>query len=443
MIYKKPYLASLEKQPFLTEKALEPYLEFDKPEEILIPDGLRPQGLYIAGNPGYGKSSLIQNLVLSDIEAGYGVCVIDPSGDLIRPVGSQNGIIDWIPESRAGDVIYFNTSDHARSIEFFSYRDPEERRVLLDELVALFKLENAPRAKPYLTKIISILFDANDNKDTPPEKKCTFLDIQSFIEDTKRRKDILGYANQQWVNFPKPSEFEAITSRFIQFTNDAVLRKVFASPNPEINLWDVMQENKILLVDLSEGETDNFIASLIVAGIQQATFRRRIIRREERKPFFLYIDECHVIVPSNGKHFESMLTRARKYNLCLTLANPYPDDLPSEIQKKLPGIDTKILFRLDESNALPFRHQLKIYSYEQERYLPVSANGLPKFSAIVLTPDGKPTVVQTPSFLSPNPASSAESILNRTDALEATPLSEDRRDGIDYDTIPPRDPDTP
>ena len=77
-------------------------------------------------------------------------------------------------------------------------------------------------------------------------------------------------------NFPKAGDFEAITSRFIQFTNDAVLRKVFASPNPEINLWDVMQENKILLVDLADTETDNFIASLIVAGIQQATFRRRI-----------------------------------------------------------------------------------------------------------------------------------------------------------------------
>jgi hypothetical protein len=443
MIYKKPYLESLGKKPFLTEKVPEPYLEFDKPDEILIPDGLRPQGLYIAGNPGYGKSSLIQNLVLSDIEAGYGVCVIDPSGDLIRPTGSQNGIIDWIPEHRVGDVIYFNTSDHARSIEFFSYRDPEERRVLLDELVALFKLENAPRAKPYLTKIISILFDANDNKDTPPEKKCTFLDIQTFIEDKTRRDKILGDAKQQWANFPKPSEFEAITSRFIQFTNDAVLRKVFASPNPEINLWDVMQENKILLVDLSTAETDKFIASLIVAGLQQATFRRRIIPREKRKLFFLYIDEFHFIVPGSGDYFGDMLTRARKYGLCLTLANPYPDDLPSEIQRKLPGIDTKILFRLDESNALPFRHQLKIYSHEQRRDLPVSTSGLPKFSAIVLTADGKPTVVQTPSFLSPNPASSAESILNRIDAPEPTPVSEDRRDGIDYDTIPPRESDTP
>jgi hypothetical protein len=443
MIYKKPYLESLDKKPFLTEKAPEPYLEFDKPDEILIPDGLRPQGLYIAGNPGYGKSSLIQNLVLSDIEAGHGVCVIDPSGDLIHPKGSQNGIIDWIPESRTGDVIYFNTSDHARSIAFFSYHDdPDERRVLLDELVAMFKLENAPRAKPYLTKVISILFDANDNKDTPPEKKCTFLDIQTFIEDPKRQKEILHYANRQW-NLPKASDFEAITSRFIQFTNDAVLRKVFASPNPEINLGDVMQENKILLVDLSDTETDNFIASLIVAGIQQATFRRRNLPREERKPFFLYIDEFHVIVPGSGEHFEKMLTRARKYNLCMTLANPYPDDLPTELQRKLPGIATKILFRLDESNALPFKNQLRVYSREQERYFPVSTNGLPKFSAIVLTPDELPTVVQTPSFMSPNPASSAESILNRTDARDSTPLSEDRRDGIDYDTVPPREPDAP
>ncbi len=400
-----PFVQRMKQIPFI-----EPEESGPSPQTILIPDSIRPQGLYIAGNPGYGKSSLIQNLVLSDISAGYGVCVIDPSGELISRVGSTDGIIDWIPESRIEDVIYFNTSSHVRSIDFLSYHDSDERRVLLDELVAIFKLENAPRARPLLRKVLGLLLTANTNGGS-----YTFLDIQTFIEDEDKREEILKQAKSEWYNFPKPSEFEAVTTRLIPFAEDPILRQIVTSSAPAINLWDIMQNNKILLVDLQDTETDHFIGSLITAKIQQATFRRRFIPKSEQKLFFLYVDEFHAITPSSGEQFEKMLTRARKYNLCLTLANPYPDDLPADIQRKLPGIATKILFQLDQTNSLIFKHQLARKELcELGQDVPAVLAAQQKFQAVCIRPESYPIFVPTPRFLPPNPASCAERIKKRT-----------------------------
>jgi hypothetical protein len=420
LTHKKPFLESIGKRPFLEGYAPPAFLTHEeKTRKLMIPDDIRPQAMYIAGNPGYGKSSLIQNLVISDMRAGYGVCVIDPSGDLIRKRDASDAIIDWIPENRLDDVIYFNTSDSVKSFDFFSYHDDDERRVLIDELTAIFKLENAPRAKPLLKKIIGILFAANRNGGT-----YTFLDIQTFIENEAKQREILRRAKIEW-HVPKPIEFDAITTRLIPFTEDPVLKVIVASEKPEINIWDIMQNNKILLVDLQDTETDHFIGALITAQIQQATFRRRILRKEDRKLFFLYVDEFHAITPSGGEHFATILTRARKYNLCLTFANPLPDDLPAEIMRKLPSVAVKILFNLNASNASVFKDQLVPYvSMEGELQEPETfnyLNSLRKFTAVCVQPHQYPTLVTTPRFLPPNPASCAHRLLKRPpgDAADA------------------------
>lgn len=431
---KKPFTESLDRKPFLAERTPEPFITHEQPRRLKIPDDIRPQAMYIAGNPGYGKSSLIQNLVVSDINAGYGVCVIDPSGTLIRKQQGNSGIIDWIPEHRLQDVTYFNTSDAIKSIDFFSYHqgDRDERTVLLDELVAIFKLENAPRAKPLLWKVINILLTANEKGG-----HYTFTDIQTFIENPAKQKEILQRAKMEWPNFPKYGEFEAITTRLIRFADDEVFKQVLSSPNPEINLWDIMQNNKILLVDLKDTEADLFLGSLIIAKIQQATFRRRILPESEYRRFFLYVDEFHAITSSSAEHFEKMLTRARKYNLCLTFANPLPDDLPSEIMRKLPSVATKILFNLNASNVSIFKDQLTPKVAVNDRILELDGvtylNDFPKFMAVCLQPHHPPTVVCTPKFLPPNPATCAKRILKRaavdSDSLPACPVVESDRAG--------------
>jgi hypothetical protein len=345
---------------------------------------LRPKSTYIAGNPGTGKSSLIQSMALQDIENGHGVCVIDPTGDLV------NRLVHWIPKYRVRDTIFFDT-DNPVPIDFFSYRNEPERTVLADQLLNLFDLEGAPVARPRLQRVIGTLFDANDNGGD-----CTFLDIQHFLESEKRREQILKRAphrREQWTPFPKPSETVSIVERMTPFTESPTLRTMFGAAKPKLNIWDVMQDKQILLVNLKDTPTDLFIGSLIVAKVQQATFGRRYIPEDQRTPYYLYIDECHTIMRFCAPEFEAILTRARKYKLCLILANQLASDLPKEIQAKLPTIATRIQF------TSPFR---------AER-----------------TTEDRVTTIKTPTFLGPSPASYAKVIKSRTvDKYASQPVPE-------------------
>src|ERR1035437_4114572 len=241
--------------------------------KLNFPAALRPHGLYIAGNPGSGKTSLIQNLALEDIKKGLGVCVIDPTAGLV------NRLVNWIPKERVNDTIYFDTDDPL-PIDFFSYRHPAERRVLTDQLVDLFQLEGAPISKPRLERLIGTLFDANENRGN-----CTFMDILYFLESKKRQKEILDFVphrKQQWEFMPSPKDLSPIVERMTKFDENPALKKIFSHPKPPLNIWDVMQENKVLLINLNDSPSDLFIGSLICAKFQQATFGRRYIPEPER-----------------------------------------------------------------------------------------------------------------------------------------------------------------
>jgi hypothetical protein len=321
---------------------------------------LRPQGVYIAGNPGTGKSSLIQNLAIADIAANRGVAVIDPTGDLI------DRILAHIPEARKNKVIYFDTDDPV-PIDFFSYGNPAERQVLTDQLLDIFELDEAPLSRPNLEKILGTLFDANDSAEMKkPENekdRCTFLDILSFITNKPRRDQILMYAPHRKADWEgdqfKPFDYRSITTRMIPFKENPTLRTMFGAKKPKLNIAEVMLKNRVLLVNLKDTPSDFMVASLIASKFQQATFGRRYIKEHLRKPYYLYIDECHTILKFAAPQFEAILTRARKYKLCLILSNQLPSDLPEPIQRKLGMIYTKILFNLREQDARTFRSEIE------------------------------------------------------------------------------------
>ncbi len=362
----------------------------------------RPLACYICGNPGFGKSSLIQRLALRDIRKGKGVCVIDPTGDLV------NGLIRWIPKVRVADTIYFDT-DHPFPIDFFSYRNRAERQVLADQLLDIFNLENAPISRPRLQRIIGTLFDANENPDIPDEDRCTFLDIQHFIENKTRRKRIISYCphrEEQWAEFPKMSDLISIIERMTPFTESYTLKTMLEAKRPKLNIWDVMQEKRIFLVNLKDTPTDLFIGSLIASKFQQAAFGRRYISEPQRTPYYLYIDECNTILDYSTKYFEKILLRARKYRLCLTLANQIPEDLPQNIQKKIGTLGTLVLFNLDTNNARIFKDRIAPFEIED-------LVNLGPFHAICRT-GNRVYRIKTPSFLGPSPASYAKIIRKRT-----------------------------
>jgi len=379
----------------------------------ILPEAERPKALYIAGNPGSGKSSLIQNMALQDIKANRGVCVIDPTGDLV------NRIAAWIPKEQAqrlgaGEVIIFDTDDPV-PIDFFSYRSPAERELLTDQLLDIFNLENAPVSKPRLQRIIGTLFDANESKRMNLEEnagdRCTFLDILHFIEDKTRRETILSYCgperHKQWNPMPGTGkDYASIYERMGPFLESRTLRAMFECRSPRLNISDVMAKNQILLVNLKDTATDFFIGSLIMSKIQQATFARRSVPEATRVPYYLYVDECQTVMAYSEKKFADILTRARKYKLCLTMSNQIPVDLPSGIRSKLGTIASKILFNLDAENARIFKDAIapcEVYELMNLR----------DFHAISRI-NRRVRHLKTPTFLGPSPASYATIMRNRT-----------------------------
>jgi hypothetical protein len=377
---------------------------------------MRPLGIYIAGNPGNGKSSLIQRLVLRDIKSGAGVCVIDPTSDLVRPLA------EWVPQKHVDRTIYFDTENPV-PIDFFSYDSPGEREVLTDQLLDVFNLDNAPVSRPRLQRILGTLFDANENPKITDEDRCTFLDIQNFIDNPKRKDEILSYApqrEQQWRGTIKPQDYVSITERLSPFFESPTLRAMFECKRPKLNIAEVMRKNLVLLIRLRDFPTDRFIGSLISAKFQQAAFAREAIPNEaDRSNYHLYIDECHTILKYAVESFEQILTRARKYKLCLVLANQLPSDLPKEIQRKLGTIGTKILFQLENPDGRIFAHHFPSPRparqwWEDDSppdYLKI-LQALPKFRALVLP---SLLTIRTPKFLpSYNSASYAEKIKKRT-----------------------------
>jgi hypothetical protein len=365
----------------------------------------RTKGLYIAGNTGSGKSSLIADMALEDIRNGRGVCVIDPTGDLVTR------LLNWVPRERVHDTIIFDSAEPV-PIDFFSYKNWNEREVLTGYLLDIFDLSNAPIARPRLMKIIGTLFDANDSKNIPDAKKATFLDISDFITSKKRRDELLFYApTWRTENWDDPSVFnklESITERMIPFFENPRLSKMLGTTSPKLKIADVVEQGAVLLVNLRDSPTGNFIGALISSKFQQAIWARRDddIPESERVPYYLYVDECNTVMKYAPADFDAILLRARKYKLCLIIGNQLPHKLPTVIKESLGTIQSLVLFNLSTNDSRIFKD--RIFPYTPDYLV-----NLPQYRAVART-ENKVYEITTPPFLGFSPASYAEEIQKRT-----------------------------
>ena len=231
--------------------------------DFQLDDDQRNLGTYVCGNPGSGKSSLLQQQILWDMDQRHGVCVIDPSGDLIgnfdqlasgEPLPS---ILSYIPEHRIDDVIYFDTSMPV-PFDFFSYVDEDEKGDLVNDLAAIFNLSGAPVAKPYLIQLIYTLFKANENPmiyqpDRGVDDRCTFLDISRFLTRETRMHYILSYCSRErqeqsppYTRLPQHDTITAITIRLVKFMESKTLKHIVGANSGGINLGDVIENNCLL-----------------------------------------------------------------------------------------------------------------------------------------------------------------------------------------------------
>lgn len=299
--------------------------------QVKIKKSDRRRHMYIIGRSGVGKSVLMRNMVIQDIEAGEGVGVVDPHGDLVEE------ILPFIPENRIRDVIYFNPSDIERPIglNMLEAKTPEEMDFATQEMVSIFyKLVTDP-------SMIGPMFEHNMRNVmltlmANPEHPGTIADIPRMFTDPAFQKYNLQFVKDPMVkafwekemaqtsDFHKSEMLGYLISKVGRFVENEMIRNIIGQPKSGFGFQEVMDQQKILLVNLSKGTTGEVNSSLLglimVSKLQMAALARAAQTEEKRKDFYLYIDEFQNFVTDS---IATILSEARKYRLNLTIAHQY------------------------------------------------------------------------------------------------------------------------
>jgi hypothetical protein len=325
-----------------------------------IPPSIRSRHVHIVGKTGSGKSTLLTWWAYNDIESNEGgVCVIDPKGDLVEH------ILRVVPKEREKDCIWIDIDDPL-PLDFMSCARGEEQSVVADLkyilTAGMLDTANAPTLSANIENLIYTLLNANFNPTMPKEERCTFLDIADFLEDQDRQDFILSHVTDSrlkrcWKERLPKADQARILSRINPFIRSTTLSKVFGDPNPRLNMRDVIDQNKILLVRVPiDNPSSATYGALLVSKLRQAAFVPSRLQ-QGTKPYFLYIDEFEFFRATED--FDRFLKMARGYNLCLTLANLQVSELDPRIQSALGIISSYILFKIDDKDASFYRQKIE------------------------------------------------------------------------------------
>lgn len=317
----------------------------------------RSRHMYIIGQTGAGKSGTLALLALSDIYHGQGYAIIDPHGDF----AIDN--MKFIPGSRIKDVVYFNPADTAYPLGFnpLEVTDPSMKSNISSEVIGVLKRmfgeSWGPRLEYILRYTILALLDR-------PE--TTMLDITRMLTDKKFRKDTLSYCkdtvvlqfwNVEFASWNDKFQAEAIApvlNKVGAFTANPIIRNIIGQPRSTFNVREMMDEGKILIVNLSKGllgeDNSGILGSFLVTKIQLAAMSRSDIPNiEDRRPFYLYVDEFQNFATDS---FATILSEARKYGLNLTVANQYISQMSDTVRDAVFGnVGTMISFRVSADDS--------------------------------------------------------------------------------------------
>jgi hypothetical protein len=323
----------------------------------------RRRHIYVIGQTGTGKTTLLKNMIIQDIKNGDGVCFIDPHGDVAQE------ILGLIPKERIDDVIYFNPGDTRRPIGLnileYSPQRPEEKTFIINTLIEIIdKLYNlqvtgGPMFEQYLRNALLLLMD-------DPSWGYTLLEVSKVFVDEYFRDELLSKCkNYPVIEFwtkqapvvggelSLENMITWVTSKLNPFITNDFVRPIIAQSKSSIDFNQIMNERKILIVNLSKGligETSAYLMGmLLITKILLGAFSRITIPEEERKDFYLYIDEFQNFA---FKGVASILAEARKYRLSMVLAHQYIKQLPEEIASAIVGnVGTIISFRVGAQDA--------------------------------------------------------------------------------------------
>ncbi|OYX42792.1 hypothetical protein B7Y94_02910 [Candidatus Saccharibacteria bacterium 32-49-12] len=361
----------------------------------------RSRHVYIIGQTGAGKSGTLELFALSDIFHSHGYAIIDPHGDFA--INNMR----FIPGSRIEDVVYFNPADTAYPLGFnpLEVTNPNQKSNISSEVIGVLKRmfgeSWGPRLEYILRYTILALLDR-------PE--TTMLDITRMLTDKKFRKETLSYCtdtvvlqfwNVEFASWNDKFQAEAIApvlNKVGAFTANPIIRNIIGQPRSTFNIRKIMDEGKILIVNLSKGliGEDNaaILGSFLVTKIQLAAMSRSdIANLADRRPFYLYVDEFQNFATDS---FATILSEARKYGLNLTVANQYISQMTDTVRDAVFGnVGTMISFRVSADDAPilskqfepQFESQDLLQMHNRHFIINMVINGekAPAFSATTLT----------------------------------------------------------
>jgi len=314
--------------------------------------------MYVLGRTGMGKTTLLVNMILNDIHGDEGLCFIDPHGDAVET------LLDYIPSSRVKDVIYFNPADidYPIPLNLLGDVDHKRRHLLVSGLISVFRKLYRDhwqhRQEHILRNCILALLEYRGQR--------TLLELYRMLCDWRFRKEVEAQVTDPVVKsfwqheFPKlPFQYKGgalapIQNKLGAFLTVPLVRNIVGHQESKINFREVIDGGKVLLVNLSKGrigeDISSFLGSLIVTKLQLAAMSRIDTPENQRRDSYLYVDEFQEFVASET--FASILSEARKYRLCLTLAHQYIDQLDEELRRAIFGnVGTIVAFPVGPENG--------------------------------------------------------------------------------------------
>lgn len=365
----------------------------------------RRQHMYVIGKTGVGKTALLKNLALQDIRAGRGICIIDPHGEFVEEVLAQ------IPPERTNDAVYFNPvdSDYPIGFNVLEVPDTKYKHLVVSDLLGIFTKIWAnvwsARMEYILQNCIMALLD------TPG---TTLLGVPRLLVDKGYRQKIVANVKDPVVKSFWVHEYETwqdkfrneaivpIQNKVNQFLNTSFIRNIVGQATSTLNIPAIMNEGKILLVNVSKGKVgeDNsaLLGAMIITKVQLAAMERIRIIEEDRRDFYLYVDEFQNFATDS---FSNILSEARKYRLNLIIAHQYVGQLVTDVSTKVRdavfgNVGTMISFRVGATDAeflekefMPeFVMQDLINLPNHHVYLKLMVDGVDSrpFSAVTLPP---------------------------------------------------------
>ncbi len=337
------------------------YRNVETPIKITPEDRLRH--FYVIGQTGTGKTTLLKTMIRQDILAGEGVCMIDPHGSDIQEV------LSFVPPERYDDVIYFDPSYTERPMGLnmleFDTRFPEQKTFVVNEMLSIFnklfdmKATGGPMFEQYFRNAVNLVLE-------DPDSGSTLLDVSRVLSDKIYRELKLSRCKnpivlQFWREIAGKAGGEAslanivpyITSKFDVFLSNEIMRPIVSQEKSSFDFRDIMDNKKILLVNLAKGRlgdiNSNLIGLIIVGKLLMAALSRTDSFGKDFPPFYLYVDEFQNVTTDS---ISTILSEARKYKLALTVAHQFIAQLDEKIKNSVFGnVGSMSVFRVSSEDA--------------------------------------------------------------------------------------------